>query len=77
MAKELVRVPDKKYRTIYGGQSTNVCAWCGYHKGCLTVKQLYKQECLKKQCDALVKFTDHPYWEARKNKKLRAKGVVR
>lgn len=77
MAKELIRDPEKNYKTITGSHTTNVCAWCGFHKGCLTTKQLQKHECLKKQCNALVKFSDHPYWAARMNKKLRAKGVVR
>ena len=72
------RLPGKKYKTINGNYTNNVCAmcFCKKHIGALTVQQLKSHGCLKKQCDALKKFDDHQYWEQRKNKKLRAKGVI-
>lgn len=72
------RVPNRKYRTIHGSYTENVCAMCfsKRHTGALTVKHLKQHQCLKKNCDVLAKFDDHPYWEQRKLKKLRAKGVV-
>jgi len=78
MAKIMIRVPNKKYKTIYGARTENVCAMCfsKNHMGALTVQNMKHHKCLKKQCDAFVKFEDHPYWEQRKDAKLRAKGVL-
>jgi hypothetical protein len=78
MAKEMVRVPDRQYRTIYGAHTNNVCAMCfsKNHMGALTVQNMKQHHCLKKNCDAFVKFTDHPYWAQRKLSKLRAKGKI-
>ena len=59
-------------RTLYGGQSSNTCAFCAFHGRALTPKQLKKHQCLAKNCTALIKH-EHPYWEEReKTKKLRA-----
>lgn len=73
MGDSMERVEGRVYRTIYGGHTENVCAWCGFHKGCLTVKHLKKHKCLKKNCNALVRYDDHPYWEERKIKKINKK----
>ena len=71
------RIEGKYYKTLNGGKSQNVCAWCGFHKVCLTTKNLKSRDCLKKNCDALVRFDDHPYWKQRMDRKLRAKGLVK
>lgn len=72
------RIKDKEYRTITGKRTTNVCGMCfaRCHTGALTVQQLKEHKCLKRKCDAFRPFEDHQYWEQRKNKKLRAQGVV-
>lgn len=48
-------------KTLYGGESKNVCAYCK-RKGCyMTVKQVKKKNCLKKECHHLDK-KDHEWW---------------
>lgn len=67
----------KERKTLYGGISSNTCAYCGFHKRALTPKQLKKHECLFKQCPALIKH-EHPYWDMREaSRKKRAARKVR
>lgn len=63
--------------TLYGGKSSNTCAFCALHGKSLTPRQLKKHKCLAKGCTALIKH-EHPYWENReKTKQLRAERKVR
>ncbi len=43
--------------------------YCEYHKAYLTQKQLKTKNCLGKQCKALIKQNDHPFWVERALKK--------
>ena len=52
-------------KTLYGCISDNCCAYCRLHHCAITVKQMKKKECLKKQCFHLRKNLDHPIWEQR------------
>ncbi len=52
-------------KTLYGSESDNCCGFCRRHHCALTVKQLKKKECLKKQCRHLVQYEEHPYWAER------------
>lgn len=72
------RVPNRKYKTINGNYTENVCAmcFCKSHRGALTVEQLKKHKCLLRKCGALKKFDDHQFWMQRKNKLLRSKGLI-
>ena len=54
----------KVRNTLYGGQSSNTCAFCAYHGKSLTPKQMQKHKCLGKGCTALIRH-EHPYWEKR------------
>lgn len=74
----MIRRPNYEYKTINKSKSFNVCAMCfsRCHPGALTVQQMKQHQCLKKNCTAFKQFDDHPYWEQRKNKKLRCKGLV-
>lgn len=51
-------------KTIYGGEPKNPPAYCKFHHGYVTVSEMKRHECLKKQCGHLVKY-DHPYWAQR------------
>ena len=52
-------------KVLYGGESNNVCAYCK-RKGCyMTVKQMKKKECLKKECYHLDKNKEHEWWKQR------------
>lgn len=56
---------EETKKVLYGGESTNVCAYCK-RKGCyMTVKQLKKKECLRKNCHHLDKKEDHEWWKQR------------
>ena len=49
-------------KTLYNGYSNNCCAYCKLHRCGMTVKQMKKKECLKKQCRHLLKNEEHPIW---------------
>ena len=67
--------------TLYGSHANenSIVAYCYLHKAALTAHQLKKKECLRKQCNALKKYPDHPYWAERaaktKAKKLRRRAI--
>ena len=66
----------KVRRTLYGTASANTCAYCAIHKCSLTPRQMENKKCLAKQCTALVRAKDHPFWglrEERKAKRLERK----
>jgi hypothetical protein len=58
----------KYYRTIDKNYAKNVVAFCHFHKGYMTVKQLKLHKCISKKCRRLQK-TDYQYWEDRRAKK--------
>lgn len=63
-------------KTIYGGLVENPAAYCNLHHGSMTVKEIRKRECLKKQCWHLQKNEEHEYWRQRavqKAKKVNSK----
>ena len=49
-------------KTLYNNYSDNCCAYCKLHKCSMTVKQMKRKECLKKQCWHLEKNEEHDYW---------------
>lgn len=58
----------KVRRTLYGGSSSNTCAFCAFHKRALTPKQMKKHKCLAKGCTALVR-AEHPLWVEREQRR--------
>lgn len=52
-------------KTLYNCYSDNCCGYCSLHMCSVTVKQLKKKECLKKQCHYLRKNESHDYWRQR------------
>lgn len=62
-------------KTIFGGKAKNPAAFCKLHNGYLTVKEMRKKECLKKQCYHLIKNKEHNYWEQRDALKFKKKGI--
>ena len=58
----------KERNTLYGGKSSNTCAFCAYHGKALTPKQMQKHQCLGKGCTALIRH-EHPYWREREEAK--------
>ena len=54
-------------RTLFDCYSSNLCAWCHYHHAGVTVRQMRKKKCLARQCGALEKYSEHPFWEYREN----------
>ena len=63
----------KMQRTLYSGQSDNCCAYCKLHKCGMTVKQMRRKECLKKQCYHLEKNEEHAIWKQRETMKQKRK----
>ena len=59
-------------KTIYGGEPKNPPAYCRKHCGYITVTEMKRHECLKKQCRHLCKY-EHPYWQQRENLKKKKK----
>ena len=53
---------------LYGGRSSNTCAFCAFHRKSLTPKQLRKHRCLAKQCTALIKH-EHPIWDLKEKRR--------
>lgn len=58
---------------LYGTESDNVCAYCRRHQKGLTVRQVRKKECLKKNRWYLVKYEQHEWWNQRRLTKERRK----
>ena len=58
---------------LFHTQSDNVAAYCRYHHGHLTVKQMKCKNCLQKQCRHLIKNEEHQYWRQRELTKMRRK----
>ncbi len=58
----------KVRRTLYGGRSSNTCAFCALHGRALTPRQMKKHQCLAKGCSALVR-AEHPIWEEREKRR--------
>jgi hypothetical protein len=53
-----------KHKVLYGTYAKNPCAYCRLKRVSLTVKQLKRKECLRKQCKWLSKYK-HEYWDER------------
>lgn len=56
---------------LYGSNiaKNRAVGYCPYHKVALTVKTMKRHECLKKQCDSLIKYEEHDFWRQHKQKK--------
>lgn len=56
---------------LYGSEiaRNKAVGYCPYHKAALTVKTMKRHECLKKQCDALIKYEEHDFWRQHEQKK--------
>lgn len=64
---------DEKVQVLYGSTipKERACAYCRRHCRHMTVKQVKKHECLKKQCWYLVKNEEHEWWHQRELTKQR------
>ena len=62
-----------KHETLYHTYAKNPCGYCKKKEVSITVPQLRKKECLKKQCWHLVKYNDHPYWTQREAERRKKK----
>ena len=68
---------EKQDVTLYGTTLSqvdrrNVVGFCRRHGGYITINQLRRKECLKKQCKYLDRV-DNPYWEERAAKRAAKK----
>ena len=56
---------------LYGSQicKNRMVGYCRYHCAALTVKTMKRHQCLKKSCDALVKYPQHDFWRQHEQKK--------
>lgn len=56
---------------LYGSQiaKNRAVGYCPYHKAALTVKTMKRHECLKKQCNSLIKYEEHDFWRQHEQKK--------
>lgn len=64
-----------EYNTLYGtsAKKEKICAYCKWHRKNMTVRQVHKKDCLRKQCKYLKKL-EHQWWiDREKKKELRQK----
>lgn len=63
---------------LYGSQckKSNCCGYCKLKHKYLTVRQMKTKQCLGKQCNALAKIEEHPFWKYR-DQKLKQKKISR
>ena len=56
---------------LYGSliPKNKIVAYCKYHQVALTVKTMKGHECMKKQCTALEKCSEHDFWRQHEQKK--------
>ena len=52
-------------KSLYAGNPKSPAAICPYHQCYLTVKEMKKHDCLKKQCSYLQRIEGHSYWVQR------------
>lgn len=57
------------------GGSSDPVAFCGYHKMTLSKQQMKSKECLKKECNRLIKYSNHPYWITKEQQKLKKQQI--
>lgn len=63
-----------EFNTLYGTSTNRTpCGYCRHHSCYLTVKQMKGHECLKKQCNYLVKNPEHDVWRQREQVKQKRK----
>lgn len=57
----------EKVKGLYGSEFelTKACGYCKRHHCHLTVRQVKKHECLRKQCWHLEKREEHEWWTQR------------
>ena len=55
------------------GGSKYPVGYCKLHRKTLSVNQMTKKKCLKKECWYLVKYEDNPFWKERAKRKAQAK----
>lgn len=63
---------NKLFRSIDGNYIKEPVAYCKFHKGHLTLKQMKLHRCMSRGCTRLKKI-DGPYWEEHKRRKDAAK----
>jgi len=71
MTIEFPTDPDAFCQTLYNTESTcsRCIGYCTFHNGYITRKQLKTKQCLQKNCNALIKNINHPFWIEREQKK--------
>lgn len=71
MTIEFPTDPNAICQTLYNTESTcsRCIGYCTFHKGFITRKQLKTKQCLQKNCNALIKNINHPFWIEREQKK--------
>lgn len=57
------------YRSIFGHLINSPAAYCRYHRGYLSVKQIKNKKCLDKRCRHFRKIEDHEWWTQREEVK--------
>lgn len=63
-AEEIMNTPVKK--KVFYATSANekkIVGYCRYHHLYMTARQIQRRKCLKRNCQALDKHTDHSYWK--------------
>lgn len=75
----MAKNPNDIVAVLYGSETYLKCcpAFCKFHHSYLTRKQIIRKGCLGKQCGALDKILDHPYWKEREIKKQKKRGDVK
>ncbi len=65
------RTKKQRLKGMSGGtiDRKKAVGYCRDHKVALTTRTLKNHKCLSKQCDALKKYEDHPFWIEREQKK--------
>lgn len=60
---------------LYGSQisKNRAVGYCCYHRAALTVRTMKGHECLKKQCNAFMRYEQHDFWRQHEQKKERRK----
>ena len=63
--------PEAICHALYNTETTcsRCIGYCTFHNAYVTRKQLKTKECLQKNCNALVKNTNHQFWIEREQKK--------
>lgn len=77
MREDAMEDREEEQHTLYGTKLSetdagNIVGYCQKHRAYITIKQMRKKECLRKEC-RYFRRVENPFWEERAERKAAKK----